>query len=183
MAYPRVVLTGTPAPNGYEDLYNLFKFIWPTRDIITHHIGQLKDMSKTPDDPRVNSLITSVLPYYIRIKKSDLGIPIATENPPVIVEMKPAQRKIYDYIEEKYIGDIAKSKDQHFKNELIKARLIRLMQAATNPALLVQPLLDFTEIEGVDLLNNQEDSTILNEILNYSNNEIPAKFEEAKKTY
>ena len=30
----RVVLTGTPAPNGYEDLYNLFKFIWPTKKVI-----------------------------------------------------------------------------------------------------------------------------------------------------
>lgn len=30
----RVVLTGTPAPNGYEDIYNMFKFIWPTKNII-----------------------------------------------------------------------------------------------------------------------------------------------------
>ena len=30
----RVILTGTPAPNGYEDLYNLFHFIWPQYDVI-----------------------------------------------------------------------------------------------------------------------------------------------------
>ena len=32
-ASARVVLTGTPAPNGYEDLFNLFKFIWPSKDV------------------------------------------------------------------------------------------------------------------------------------------------------
>ena len=34
----RVVLTGTPAPNGYEDLYNLYKFIWPTKKVIPFEI-------------------------------------------------------------------------------------------------------------------------------------------------
>ena len=28
-AIARIVLTGTPVPNGYEDLYNLFRFLYP----------------------------------------------------------------------------------------------------------------------------------------------------------
>jgi len=177
----RVILTGTPAPNGYEDLYNLFKFIWPTKDVIRYHIGQLKDMSRSPGDPRVQSLLDSISPYFIRIRKSDLGIPIAINNPPTMVEMNPSQRKIYDYIEKKYIFDIASSKDQQFKNELVRARLIRLMQASTNPALLSQPLSDFASVEGVDFSAVQDDTIMLNEILKYPQNEIPAKYEEAKK--
>lgn len=39
----RVVLTGTPAPNGFEDLYNLFHFIWPNRDVIKYSPSQLRD--------------------------------------------------------------------------------------------------------------------------------------------
>ena len=31
-AKARIVLTGTPAPNGYEDLYNLYNFIWPNKN-------------------------------------------------------------------------------------------------------------------------------------------------------
>lgn len=176
----RVVLTGTPAPNGYEDLYNLFKFIWPTKDIIRYHIGQLKDMSKTPNDPRVSSLLTSIEPFYIRIRKSDLDIPPAINNPPIIVEMNSSQRRIYDYIEKKYVFDIANSKDQRFQNELVRARLIRLMQAATNPALLCQPLADFAMVEGIDFGEIHEDTIMLNEILRYSDTEIPAKYEAAK---
>lgn len=177
----RVVLTGTPAPNGYEDLYNLFKFIWPTKNIIKYHIGQLRDMSKTVDDPRVDSLLDTISPYFIRIKKGDLGIPPAINHPPVQVEMKSSQRKIYDFIEKQYISDIAKSKDSQVKSELIKARMIRLMQAATNPALLAQPLKDFAKIDDVDFDGVQDDSEMLKEILRYSTNEIPAKYEKAKE--
>ena len=172
----RVVLTGTPAPNGYEDLFNLFKFIWPTKNIIKYHIGQLRDMSRTIDDPRVDSLLDSISPYFIRIKKGDLGIP-----PAIQVEMKPSQRKIYNFIEKQYISDIAKSKDSQVKSQLIRARMIRLMQAATNPALLAQPLKDFIQIEGVDFAGVQDDSEMLKEILKYSTNEIPAKYEKAKE--
>lgn len=177
----RVVLTGTPASNGYEDLFNLFKFIWPTKNIIKYHIGQLRDMSRTIDDPRVDSLLDSISPYFIRIKKGDLGIPPAINHPPIQVEMKPSQRKIYDFIEKQYISDIAKSKDSQVKSQLIRARMIRLMQAATNPALLAQPLKDFIQIEGVDFAGVQDDSEMLKEILKYSTNEIPAKYEKAKE--
>lgn len=95
--------------------------------------------------------------------------------------MKPSQRKIYDFIEKQYIGDIAKSKDSQVKSELIKARMIRLMQAATNPALLRQPLNEFAKIEDVDFSGVQDDSEMLREILQYADNEIPAKYEKAKE--
>lgn len=176
----RVVLTGTPAPNGYDDLYNLFKFIWPSKNIIKFQIGQLKDMSKNSDDSRVPSLLDSISPYFMRIRKGDLGIPAAINNPPVYVPMKASQRKIYDYIEKQYVSDILKSKDQQFKNELVKARLLRLMQAATNPALLQQPLKEFASVEGMNFDEVQDDSEMLKEILKYSDNEIPAKYEAAK---
>lgn len=172
----RAVLTGTPAPNGYEDLYNLFKFIWPTKDVIRYHVGQLKDMSRTPNDPRVPALLDEIAPYYIRIKKSDLGIPAPTIHPPIIVPMGDVQRRIYDYIEQKYIVDIAGSRDQRFQNELVQARLIRLMQVATNPTLLQQPLSDFAASEGFRFEDIPEDSAMLNEIVRYADTEIPAKY-------
>lgn len=172
----RVVLTGTPAPNGYEDLYNLFKFIWPTKDVIRYHVGQLKDMSRIANDPRVPELLDEIAPYYIRIKKSDLGIPAPTIHPPIVIPMGDAQRKIYDYIEQKYIVDIAGSRDQRFQNELVQARLIRLMQAATNPALLQQPLSDFAASEGFRFEDIPEDSAMLSEIAHYSDTEIPSKY-------
>lgn len=177
----RVILTGTPAPNGYEDLYNLFKFIWPTKKVIRFQIGQLKDMSKRDNDYRVEHLIDQISPYFIRVKKSDLGIPEATVHPPIIVQMKEDQRRIYDFIEQKCIQDLSDPKEKLFKNAMIKARIIRLMQAASNPVLLKQPLSDFSKLEGVDFTGVEEDNNILQLIRDYSNNSIPAKFEKAKE--
>lgn len=177
----RVVLTGTPAPNGYEDLYNLFKFIWPTKKVIRFQIGQLKDMSKRENDYRVENLIGQISPYFIRVKKSDLKIPAATVHPPIIVPMKEKQRQIYDFIEQKYINDISDPNEKLFKSSVTKARIIRLMQAATNPMLLKQPLSDFAKMEGINISGVEEDDSILQTILQYSDDEIPAKFETAKE--
>lgn len=177
----RVVLTGTPAPNGYEDLYNLFKFIWPTKKVIRYQVGQLKDMSKRENDYRVDSLISQISPYFIRVKKSDLKIPEATVHPPIVVPMDTKQRQIYDFIEKRYINDIANNDDKLFKSSVTKARIIRLMQAATNPLLLKQPLSDFAKSEGINVSEVAEDSSIIQTILKYSDNEVPAKFRKTKE--
>lgn len=177
----RVVLTGTPAPNGYEDLYNLYKFIWPTKRVIPFEVYQLKDMSKQETDARVSTLLDAIAPFFIRVKKSDLGIPAATENSPIIVPMGDAQRRIYDVIEKKYMSDIVSSKDTGFQQDLIKARLIRLMQAATNPNLLSVPLQNFASLEGFDAGAVAEDTSLIRDVLEYSKNETPAKFIKAKE--
>lgn len=177
----RVVLTGTPAPNGYEDLYNLYKFIWPTKKVIPFEVYQLKDMSKAKADPRVDTLLQAIEPFFIRVKKSDLGIPAATENTPIIVPMGETQRRIYDVIEKRYMGEIVSNRDNSFKQDLVKARLIRLMQAATNPNLLTVPLKNFASFEDFDPDVVEEDNSLINDILQYSANEIPAKFVKARE--
>lgn len=177
----RVILTGTPAPNGYEDLYNLYKFIWPTKKVIPYEVYQLKDMSRADHDPRVDNLLHCIEPFFIRIKKSDLGIPAATEHAPIIVPMGETQRRIYDIIEKRYVEDIVSTKDSGFKQDLVKARLIRLMQAATNPDLLRIPLQNFVGIEDFDPDTVPEDSTLIKDVLQYSANETPAKFIKARE--
>lgn len=174
----RVVLTGTPAPNGYEDLYNLFKFIWPTKKVIRFQPGQLRDMSKNMDDYRVPILVDQISPYFMRVKKSDLNIPAPTVHPPVKVKMHDTQRRIYDFIESKYMQDISEE-DKPIKSALVKARMIRLMQAATNPLLLRQPLKEIAEAEGIDLSGVTEDEGVLQAVLKYAESEVPAKFEKA----
>lgn len=177
----RVVLTGTPAPNGYEDLYNLYKFIWPTKKVIPFEVYQLKDMSKAEADSRVDTLLKAVEPFFIRVKKSDLDIPAATENEPIIVHMGETQRRIYDVIEKRYMGEIVSNRDNIFRRDLVKARLIRLMQAATNPNLLTVPLRNFASFEDFDPDVVEEDNSLINDILHYSASEIPAKFIKARE--
>lgn len=183
----RVVLTGTPAPNGYEDLYNLFKFIWPNKNIMQFKLNQLKDMSVRKNDVRVQKLVETIAPYFIRIKKSDLDIPPAITNPPILVEMGEYQRKIYDFIEKKYIDSIIENSENDltnkFKAQLVGAKMIRLMQAASNPNLLNLPLANFYKYEDISVeeVGNINDTDILKEIMEYQKNEIPQKFVKIKE--
>ena len=177
----RVVLTGTPAPNGYEDLYNLYKFIWPTKKIIPFEVYQLKDMSKAENDPRVDTLLRSIEPFFIRVKKSDLGIPQATEHEPIVVPMGETQRRIYDVIEKKYMSDIVSSKDDWFRQDLVKARLLRMTQAATNPNLLSVPLKNFASFEGFDSDAVAEDASLISDVLQYAKLDTPAQFVKARE--
>lgn len=179
-AKSRVILTGTPAPNGYEDIYNLFHFIWPNHDVINYSVGQLRDMTKsTTADRRIPKLMDNISPYFIRIRKSDLHLPAATENPPIPVQMKESQRKIYDYIEQRFVEEAMNNPaDSYFKSILVKAKMIRLQQAATNPALLRKPLAQCAAEFEMDFSNcSAQDSSIMKEVVKFYRDEVPAKFE------
>lgn len=183
----RIVLTGTPAPNGYEDLYNMFKFIWPNKNVIGFEVNQLRDITATGDQTRVNRLIDNISPYFIRIRKSDLNIPPATVHPPIYVPMGSLQQRIYDFVEKKYMdefmADGAANTSSRIKAALAQARTIRLMQAASDPAMLKVPLRDFFEDEEFPIEAYQaiDDSDVLKSILDYEATEVPTKYVAVKQ--
>lgn len=175
----RVVLTGTPVPNGYDDIYNLYEFIWPDKDIIDFNVYQLKDMSDNRFDPRVSKLIESISPFFIRIRKSDLGLPPINNNAPLSVEMGEVQREIYDFLENNYINYFEEQQDcSGIASALVKARFIRLMQTASNPSLLKRPLETYFQEQGLSNELYIDDREIINKILQYKDLEkVPKKFE------
>ena len=178
----RIVLTGTPAPNGYEDLYNMFKFIWPSKNVIGFEVNQLRDITVRKDQVRVDRLINNILPYFIRIKKSDLNIPPATTHPPIRVPMGDIQQRIYDFIEKKYVDAMLREgsvdTSTRFKAVLAQARMIRLIQAASNPAMLRIPLQEFIDDEDCpqEAFQAIDDSDVMKSILEYEKTEIPTKY-------
>lgn len=196
-AISRVVLTWTPVPNWYEDLFNLYRFIYPFKykDILKIHYDQLKELTKnqtSSDDYRIKNFIDNISPYFIRIKKKDLKLPWVKDNL-IFVEMDENQRIIYDFIEEKYIKSFVENPNWSIKDVLNKAKLIRLRQASTNPKLLLKVLKDTLENSNYweqdpnlqfALLNNEtiDDSEIFSKIVKFWNeNTIPNKFKKVKE--
>ncbi len=169
-AKARIILTGTPLPNGYEDLYNIFKFIWPFKNVVGMHPYQLKELTKNPVKNTIESLIDRIEPYFIRIRKSDLdNIPIPIEVKPILVEMDDVQNEIYNLLEYKVVEEYLEQ-GEGVLTDLKKAKLIRLMQVATNLNLLKKPIED----RIYDSFENMLDEKIMKSIKDYSY--IPKKF-------
>jgi SNF2 family DNA or RNA helicase len=166
-ASSRVILTGTPVPNGYEDLRNLFQFIHPDRNIIGFSANVLRLMTKGKmSEAAISKLKENVRPFYTRIRKKDLGLPPIEINVEYF-NMGSSQAEIYKYIESKTVpGFESDFEDLH--STLAKAKVIRLRQAAANPSLLLKPLIEegFTDMD-IDLLSIS-DARMLNLISQYN---------------
>lgn len=190
-AVSRVILTGTPVPNGYQDIFNLYKFIYPFKfkEILKFHYHNLVDMTNnnSPESQRVQELKDNISPYFIRIKKKDLKLP-PIEEKYIPVEMDSHQREIYDYIESQYLPHFKENNSATVKDILNRAKLIRLRQASTNPSLLSRTLRDSLEnneltgefdpnaIFTTDTDEFVNDSEFFNKIINYPEVETPKKF-------
>ena len=190
-AISRVILTGTPVPNGYQDIFNLYKFIYPFKfkEILKFHYHNLEDMTynSQPESSRVQELKENISPYFIRIKKEDLNLP-EVEEYVMSIDMDPYQREIYDFIESQYIENFKENDSATVKDILNKAKLIRLRQASTNPSLLSKTLKDSLEnglltgevdpnsIFTTDTDEFINDSEFFNKICKYSEIETPNKF-------
>lgn len=172
LARARVVLTGTPAPNGYEDLASLFRFLYPTRNVIGFPTASLRAMTEGSLQAAVPDLKANIQPFYTRIRKADLGLP-AVRDERTVVAMGADQERIYRALESRIVPHLKQQLDDPSGFTRVRARLIRLRQAATNPELLLRPLeaegvfdvdggdLNINELEVADLIRSFDSATDL----------------------
>ncbi|GAA2276842.1 DEAD/DEAH box helicase [Streptomyces atrovirens] len=124
LAARRLILTGTPAPNGSRDLENLLGFVWPGH-------GQRTVVQAVAGGDLAHA--SSVLrPLFTRTTKHELGLP------PVqlglrFVDMPPLHDEIYTAI----VGGEKSGAAREDLSSLGKTAL-RLLMAATSPALLLE---------------------------------------------
>jgi Superfamily II DNA/RNA helicases, SNF2 family len=197
-ANSRVILTGTPFPNGYEDLYNLIRFIYPYkfREIMRTNNAQLKEMTKSNlsiQNDRVNIFVENIKPFFIRVKEKELKLPDPKEEI-VKVSMDGIQRKIYDFVFSKFKPYFQDNQSATVKDVLTRARILRLRQAATNPALLLKPIIENMEMskdgDGYDLniiyenvTMEFDDSELVEDIIRFQETATPQKFVKTKEIY
>ena len=99
-AVKRCVLTGTPLPHSYADLYNLFDILWPNQNPIDHSTRlMIEHLQKKKDEEEIDKLIEDKIgPLFFRVRKKDLGLSPQIFNEPIIIQMKEYEKYLYDSI-------------------------------------------------------------------------------------
>ncbi|MEC7769808.1 MAG: DEAD/DEAH box helicase [Bacteroidota bacterium] len=169
----RCILTGTPAPKSYTDLYNLFDFLWPERKpISSRQKARIKLLEENNDNQAASEILEDTIgPLFYRVRKKELGLADQIFHPPHKIEMNPSERLIYNAIINK-IRDFAIEdylKNIQLVNKLRRGRMIRLRQCISNAQLLSTAVEDYDE----DIIGDNLDLNRL--IIRYDKNEVPAK--------
>ncbi len=148
----RYVLTGTPIPNGYLDIYNFLNILFKKE--YNSHFGFDKKMLKNPDSWQVEEINEKLAPYFWRTGKEELGVPNAEPN--VIVTVQPSKKQI----------ELSKIIYRTAKNPL--GVLIRMIQLSTNPELIDKVInyndLGYSEYDTEDISYNQVSDKLKKEI-------------------
>lgn len=126
----RYVLTGTPIPNGFRDIYNFLHLMYPDEysSFFAWDLTTLNNID--PED--VNKKLS---PFFWRTNKEDLRIPKPDPDVIKVVEPSKNQQLLSHAIYETENGTLA--------------TFIRLLQASTNPELLATNI-NYKELGLVD---------------------------------
>lgn len=171
-AKSRIILTGTPVPNGYEDLYNIFKFIYPDRNVVQFRPDFLRGLTQNPVQSYVDELIDNIKPFFVRIKKSDLNLPSFVDHPITFNQLSNLESEVYDRLEA-----VISNVDIETNRQSIHFRMI---QCCNNLNLLNKPLLSFEEgnFELLDsrlLLEDILGSSLIQRVKSLGDEYVPSK--------
>ena len=180
-ARSRVVLTGTPIPQGFQDLLNITRFLYPDKKILSYSHKRLKQFTKNPEryTREISRLTNQFEPFFIRLGKSDFNIKPAIDLTPIDVEFSDTEQRIWNTID-------AQSKESNSRFSMI-----RLLQASSNPYLLTQKLNlkefygieeeDSAEIKHENETDKQEDLAFLNPIFSSNSEKVGSKIKACAK--
>ncbi|MDW6060897.1 DEAD/DEAH box helicase [Streptomyces sp. FXJ1.4098] len=124
LAQRRLILTGTPAPNGSKDLENLLGFVWPGH-------GQ-RSVAQAVAGGDLAHASAVLRPLFTRTTKHELGLP-PMELRMRYVDMPDLHSEIYSSL----VGGMSTGAARDDLSSLGKTAL-RLLMAATSPALLIE---------------------------------------------
>lgn len=137
-ARKRMILSGTPVPRSLEDIWTQFTFLWPSQSLL----GSRTRFEAMIREDGVDGISSMLRPFYHRTRKQDLGLPDPVVQPTVLrtEEWPPIQRKIVRILETRTLHELRSldfsSRDIETIRNWRRSRIIRLLQAASNPGLL-----------------------------------------------
>lgn len=171
----RCILTGTPIPKSFGDIYNLFDFLWPNNETIDSSSRiKLQTLEKNNRiDEAKEILENKVGSLFYRVRKDDLGLMPAKFHEPIVLQMNKYEKIIYEAIERKIrhyaMDDYLQNID--FIDKLKRGRMIRLRQSVSYLHLLIKAIENYDE----DILEDEKDLRYI--VRDYDKLELPAKFQ------
>lgn len=169
----RYILSGTPVPHSYRDLWSQITFLWPSIQILFTRDSFNKMLEnnggKQEITNRINFLWTRVTNKHL---KRDM--PRILPEQTIYIPMSNIQEEIYKAIERDMWNTIQQNSNSIDVFRLRKNRILRLLQAVTNPSVLMvkDELHDLKKF----MSNNQE---LNSDIENY--NDVSPKISKAAK--
>jgi len=137
----RVVLTGTPAPNSYDDLWTQFNFLWPEQRFLGSRVAFHAALSSPGGEHQAKQRLR---PLFTRVRKSDLGLP-APRFRPIEVKLLPVQQRIYHALSVATLQELNLQPTDRAQLRLWRrAKMVRLLQAAVNPSLIADASIEFS---------------------------------------
>ena len=140
-AAKRLILSGTPAPHSLLDLYPQFAFLWPGAkvDLIGTPQEYFTRLSRSPR-PAVE-LRRTLSPFFHRTSQSELGLsePTIHTEPIPFSGVPPSQARVISLLENRLAVEarnLPSTMDRELLSQWRRARIVRLLQAASNPSLL-----------------------------------------------
>lgn len=135
LANRRLILTGTPAPNGAKDLENLLSFVWPGhgKRVVSEAVGG-GDLAYAS---------TVLRPLFTRTTKDELGLP--PFQPKIrYISMPPVHAEIYEALKGNFS---ARAEGSRGSIEALGRAMLRLLMAAISPALLLEGASQYEPLE------------------------------------
>jgi SNF2 family DNA or RNA helicase len=155
-AAKRTILTGTPSPHSMLDIWTQFSFLWPNANrVLLGTASQYQEFLEQSHTP-ARELHERLRPFYHRTTQGELNLPPPESHFVSIAEnnVPPQQARIIDLLEMRVLAEaklrLTRFADRDVLAQWQRARIVRLLQAASNPGLLLNPTNAPSEVGDID---------------------------------
>ena len=171
-AKKRIILTGTPMPHNWPDLWSQITFLYPGEQALGSRLAYKSTIERIDVADHISYKIS---PLWTRVTHNQMKDDLPKMRPKVCsVPMSPLQNEIYRALETDWLNtwEQESSLDIYEINELKRAKTLRLLQCVTNPGAITRKDVEF------DLEPYKTDNAgIMEKIEGYK--EVPNKIAQA----